>query len=83
MNANELGFSDLSTKILFYKRVKWFKTFYDKNPKTLKLVLQYIYNLSAKYVFKSSIILSEVKFFMLNTFSFVIKMSCFPLIKAT
>ena len=30
VNANELGFSGLSPKILFYKRVKWFKTFYDK-----------------------------------------------------
>ena len=30
MNANELGFSGLSSKILFYKRVKWFKTFYGK-----------------------------------------------------
>ena len=28
--ANELGFSGLSPKILFYKRVKWFKIFYDK-----------------------------------------------------
>ena len=30
VNANELGFSGLSPKILFYKHVKWFKTFYDK-----------------------------------------------------
>ena len=30
VNANELEFSGLSTQILFYKRVKWFKTFYDK-----------------------------------------------------
>ena len=30
VNANELRFSGLSPKILFYKRVKWFKTFYDK-----------------------------------------------------
>ena len=30
VNANELGFSGLSPKILFYKRIKWFKTFYDK-----------------------------------------------------
>ena len=30
MNANELGFNGLVPKILFYKRVKWFKTFYDK-----------------------------------------------------
>ena len=30
VNANELGLSGLSPKILFYKRVKWFKTFYDK-----------------------------------------------------
>ena len=30
VNANELGFSDLSPKILFYKRSKWFDTFYDK-----------------------------------------------------
>ena len=28
--SNELGFSSLSSKILFYKRVKWFITFYDK-----------------------------------------------------
>ena len=30
VNATELGFSGLSPKILFYKRIKWFKTFYDK-----------------------------------------------------
>ena len=30
VNANKLGISGLSPKILFYKRVKWFKTFYDK-----------------------------------------------------
>ena len=30
VNANKLGFSGLSPKILLYKRVKWFKTFYDK-----------------------------------------------------
>ena len=30
VNANELGFSGLSPKILFYKRVQSFKTLYDK-----------------------------------------------------
>ena len=30
MNANELGFSGLSPKILFYKAVKWFRTFMIK-----------------------------------------------------
>ena len=30
VNGNELRFSGLWPKILFYKRVKWFKTFYDK-----------------------------------------------------
>ena len=29
VNAFELGFSGLPPKILFYERVKWFKTFYD------------------------------------------------------
>ena len=29
VNANKLGFSGLSPKILFYNRIKWFKTFYD------------------------------------------------------
>ena len=37
------------------------------NPKTLKYISAIIYNLSAKYVFRSIIIPSEIKFFMLNT----------------
>ena len=39
VNANELRFSGLSPKILFYKRVKWFKTFYDK----IKPLIESIY----------------------------------------
>ena len=30
VNASELRFSGLPPTILFYKRVKWFKTFYDE-----------------------------------------------------
>ena len=30
VNANKHGFSGLSPKILFYKHVKWFKTFYEE-----------------------------------------------------
>ena len=30
VKSNELGFSCLSPEILFHKRIKWFKTFYDK-----------------------------------------------------
>ena len=55
VNANELGFSGLSPKISFYKRIKWFKTFNDK------------INVSAKNVVKSIIIQPEIKFFMLYT----------------
>ena len=70
VNANKLGFSGLSPKILFYKCVK---TFYDKiktlieSKDTIKYISAINYNLSAKYVFKSTIILSEIKFFMLDT----------------
>ena len=38
VNANELGFSCLSPKMLFYKHVKWFKTF-DKIKPLLESIL--------------------------------------------
>ena len=38
------------------------------NPKTLKYILKQLCNLSAKYTFKNMIMLSEAKFFMLNTY---------------
>ena len=73
MNANELGFSCLSSKILFYKRVKWFKTFYNKIKLLIESKDSKIYFCN-KFIIcrlnmylKSIIILPEIKFFMLNT----------------
>ena len=38
-----LGFSGLSPKIIFYKRFKWFKTFYDKIEKIIESKVSKIY----------------------------------------
>ena len=72
VNANELGFSGLLPNI-FYKGVKWFKTFYDKIKALIESKDSKIHfcnkfiicrlNMYLKYY--SSI--SEIKLFMLNT----------------
>ena len=72
MNANELGFSGLSLRCYFINVLNGLKHFMTKlehslNPKTLKYISAIIYNLLAKYIFKSIIILTEIKFFMSNT----------------
>ena len=61
-------------KILFYKRVKWFKTFFDK-------IKALIVPKDSKIYFCNKFILSGIKFFMLKL-SFVIKMGYLNLIQS-
>ena len=73
VNANKLGISGLLPKILFYKHVKWFKTFDDKikaliESKDSKICFcnKFIICRLNMYL-KVFIKLSEIKFFMLNS----------------
>ena len=73
VNVNKLGFSGLSPKILYYKCVKWFKTFYEKIKALIESKDSQIYfcnkfiicqlNMYLKYYY------TEIKFFI-STFCY-------------
>ena len=87
MNANKLGFGGLSPKILFHKRVKRFKTFYDK----IKALIEYkdykIYFCNTFIICCLNMDLKVLLYYLRSNslcyiLNFVIKMGYFPLIKA-
>ena len=87
MNANELGFSGLSPKILFCKCVKCFKTFYDKIKPLIESKDSKIYFCNKLIICRLNMYLKVLLYYLRSNYvkylSFVIKMGYFPLIKCT
>ena len=85
VNANELRFRGLSSKILLYK---WFKTFYDKIKPLTESKDSKIYFCNKFKICRLNMNLKVLLYYLRSNslcyiLSFVIKIGCFPLIKAT
>ena len=64
VNANELGFSGLSPKILFCKRVKWFKTFYDRIKALIESKDSKIYFCNKVIIFRLNMYLKVLLYYL-------------------
>ena len=78
---------DLVDIILYYKHVKWFKTFYDKIRPLIESKDSKIYFCNKFIICRVNKSLKVLLYYLISNslcyiLSFDIKMGCFPLIKA-
>ena len=86
--CRKLGFSGLLPNILFYKHVKWFKTFYEKIKPLIEFKDSKIYFCNKFIICRLNMYLKVLLYYLRSNFfcyilSFIIKMGCFLLLKAT